>query len=154
MTHPAPRNIGRRNTHNTNPIVEPIMIATHLATFFIWLNPEVDVKPRPADMLLFVFIVWHFFICISPSVSVCSTPKGRVWIKRNVRRQRENTSAKWVLAGIYGGKYHFVSGDFPDDGIRMFLSHTFISASKLKTWSWYCNETGNKTPLRWKRTTT
>lgn len=56
-THPAPLIIGLMIAHNTNPIVEPIMITITLATFFIWLNPEVDVLPRPNVMLLFVFIV-------------------------------------------------------------------------------------------------
>ena len=58
-------NIGRINTHNTNSIVEPMRITNTLTTFFIWLKPEVEVLPRLFDMLLFVFIVRHFFICIS-----------------------------------------------------------------------------------------
>lgn len=56
-THPAPLIIGLMIAHNTNPIVEPIMITITLTTFFIWLNPEVDVLPRLNDMLLLVFIV-------------------------------------------------------------------------------------------------
>lgn len=65
ITQPTPRNIGRINTHNTNPIIEPMRITNTLTTFFIWLKPEVEVLPRLYDMLLFVFIVRHFFICIS-----------------------------------------------------------------------------------------
>lgn len=65
ITQLTPRNIGRINTHSTNPIVEPIRITNTLTTFFIWVKPEVEVLPRLFDMLLFVFIVRHFFICIS-----------------------------------------------------------------------------------------
>lgn len=64
ITQPTPRNIGRRNTHNTNTIIEPMKITNTLTTFFIWLKPEVEVLPRLFDMLLFVIIVRHFF-CIS-----------------------------------------------------------------------------------------
>ena len=71
-------NIGRINTHNTNSIVEPMRITNTLTTFFIWLKPEVEVLPRLFDMLLFVFIVRHFLFVYQPSVSVCSTPIGRV----------------------------------------------------------------------------
>lgn len=61
ITQPTPRNIGRRKTHNTNPMIEVIRIATHLTTFFMRLRLEMDALPRLSDMLLFVFIVRHFF---------------------------------------------------------------------------------------------
>lgn len=61
ITQPTPRNIGRRKTHNTNPMIEVIRIATHFAIFFMRLRLEMDALPRLSDMLLFVFIVRHFF---------------------------------------------------------------------------------------------
>ena len=64
ITQPAPRITGLTIAHTRVPIIAPMMIATTFATFFIWLKPEVEVLPRLYDMLLFVFIVRHFF-CIS-----------------------------------------------------------------------------------------
>lgn len=85
ITQPTPRNIGRINTHNTNTIIEPVRMINTLTTFFfIWLKPELEVLPRLLDMLLFVFIVRHFFV-YQPSVSVCSTLRGRVRQQRDVR---------------------------------------------------------------------
>ena len=65
ITQPTPRNISRRKTHNTNPMIEVIGIATHLTTFFMRLRLEMDALPRLSDMLLFVFIVRHFFMRLS-----------------------------------------------------------------------------------------
>ena len=56
-----PRNIGRRNTHNTNPSIAPIIPTNQRRTLFMRLRPEMDALPRLFDMLLFVFIVRHFF---------------------------------------------------------------------------------------------
>ena len=61
IIQPTPRNIGRRKTHNTNPMIEVIRVATHFATLFMRLRLEMDALPRLSDMLLFVFIVRHFF---------------------------------------------------------------------------------------------
>ena len=61
ITQPTPRNIGLMNAHNTNPMIEPIRTAIHFATFFMRLRLEMDALPRLTDMLLFVFIVRHFF---------------------------------------------------------------------------------------------
>ena len=64
ITQPTPRNIGLMNAHNTNPMIEPIRTAIHFATFFMRLRLEMDALPRLTDMLLFVFIVRHFFLCV------------------------------------------------------------------------------------------
>ena len=65
ITQPKPRNIGLMNTQNTNPTIEAMMIATTLATLFMRLRLEMDALPRLSDMLLFVFIVRHFFMRLS-----------------------------------------------------------------------------------------
>lgn len=65
ITQPTPRNIGLMNTNNTNPKIEVMMIATTLATPFMRLRLEMDALPRLSDMLLFVFIVRHFFMRLS-----------------------------------------------------------------------------------------
>ena len=61
ITQPTPRNIGLMNAHNTNPMIEPNITAIHFATLFMRLRLEMDALPRLTDMLLFVFIVRHFF---------------------------------------------------------------------------------------------
>jgi len=61
MTQPMPRSTGLRIVYKLRAMIEPMKIANILTTFFIWLNPGVDVKPRFADMLLFVLIVLTFF---------------------------------------------------------------------------------------------
>ncbi len=65
ITQPTPRNTSLMNAHNVNPIIEPIIIAIHLATFFMRLRLEMDALPRLTDMLLFIFIVRHFFMRLS-----------------------------------------------------------------------------------------
>ena len=60
-----PRNIGRRNTHNTNPSIAPITHTNQRKTLFMRLRLEMDALPRLFDMLLFVFIVRHFFMRLS-----------------------------------------------------------------------------------------
>lgn len=64
ITQPTPRNIGRRKTHNTRPIVDAVMRISTLATLFMRLRLEMDALPRLSDMLLSVFIVRHFFLCV------------------------------------------------------------------------------------------
>ena len=58
-----PRNIGRRNTHNTNPSIAPIIPTNQKRTLFMRLRLEMEALPRLFDMLLFVFIVRHF-LCV------------------------------------------------------------------------------------------
>ncbi len=65
ITQPTPRNIGRRNTHNTNPSIAPIIPTNQRRTPFMRLRLEMDALPRLFDMLLFVFIVRHFFMRLS-----------------------------------------------------------------------------------------
>lgn len=65
ITQPTPRHIGRRNAHNTNPSIAPIIPATQRRPFFMRLRLEMDALPRLFDMLLFVFIVRHFFMRLS-----------------------------------------------------------------------------------------
>ena len=143
ISHPTPRNIGRINTHNTNPIVEPMRITNTFTTFFIWLKPEVEVLPRLFDMLLFVFIVRHFFICISTigfslldTHSACEASEGCSPFDLKIRAdQREVWRFFSQKAKEYPGP------------------HTLALPSKLKSVCWYCNETGDKTPHRGKRMT-
>ncbi|ANU62906.1 hypothetical protein A4V02_03675 [Muribaculum intestinale] len=61
ITQLTPRNIGRRNNHNTNPSIAPIIPTNQRITLFMRLRLEMDALPRLFDMLLFVFIVRHFF---------------------------------------------------------------------------------------------
>lgn len=61
MTQPAPRNVGRRNAHNTNPMTLAMRRRTTFNAFLMRLRLEKDALPRLTDMLLFVFIVRHFF---------------------------------------------------------------------------------------------
>lgn len=83
ITQPTPRNIGRRKTNNTNPMIEVIRIATHLTTFFMRLRLEMDALPRLSDMLLFVFIVRHFFYAsIDYQSFACSLKLSRVESKK------------------------------------------------------------------------
>ena len=90
ITQPTPRNIGRRNAHNTNPSIAPIIPTAQRRTLFMRLRLEMDALPRLIpksairaafgkseasfvfaligtgfDMLLFVFIVRHFFMRLS-----------------------------------------------------------------------------------------
>ena len=102
ITQPTPRNIGRRKTHNTNPMIEVIRIATHLTTFFMRLRLEMDALPRLSDMLLFVFIVRHFFYAsIDYRSFACSLNDLRVRHKRDVR-------PRWKKYKLTAGR----SGDF------------------------------------------
>lgn len=43
---PTPRNIGRRNAHNTNPSIAPIIPTTQRRTLFMRLRLEMDALPR------------------------------------------------------------------------------------------------------------
>ena len=78
------------------------------------LRLEMDALPRLFDMLLFVFIVRHFFYAsIDYRSFACSLTRQRAEAKKGcspfglkIRVQNE------VFAGAYGGKCHFVSGDF------------------------------------------
>ena len=51
---PTPRNIGRRNAHNTNPSIAPIIPINQKRTLFMRLRLEMDALPRLFDMLLSV----------------------------------------------------------------------------------------------------
>ena len=114
MTQPTPRNIGRRNTHNTNPSIAPIIPTNQRRTLFMRLRLEMEALPRLFDMLLFVFIVRHFFYAsIDYRSFACSLTRHRAEAKKGcspfglkIRVQNE------VFAGACVGKYHFVSGDF------------------------------------------
>jgi hypothetical protein len=96
ITQPTPRNIGLMNTQNTIPMIEAMMIATTLATPFMRLRLEMDALPRLSDMLLFVFIVRHFFYAsIGYRSFACSLNSQRGWRKgmfalgRKIRVQNE-----------------------------------------------------------------
>ena len=77
------------------------------------LRLEMDALPRLFDMLLFVFIVRHFFYAsIDYRSFACSLTRQRAEAMKGcspfglkIRVQNE------VFAGACGGKYHFVSGD-------------------------------------------
>lgn len=73
-----PRNIGRRNTHNTNPSIAPITPTNQRKTLFMRLRLEMDALPRLFDMLLFVFIVRHFFMRLSTIEVLLARCNGRV----------------------------------------------------------------------------
>lgn len=93
ITQPTPRNIGLMNTNNTNPKIEVMMIATTLATPFMRLRLEMDALPRLSDMLLFVFIVRHFFYApIGYRSFACSLNSSRGWRKGMFALGRKNTS--------------------------------------------------------------
>lgn len=78
------------------------------------LRLEMDALPRLFDMLLFVFIVRHFFYAsIDYRSFACSLTRQRAGAKKGcspfdgkIRVQNE------VFAEACGGKCHFVSGDF------------------------------------------
>ena len=114
ITQPTPRNIGRINPHNTNPSIAPINPTNPRRTLFMRLRLEMDALPRLFDMLLFVFIVRHFFYAsIDYRSFACSLTRQRAEAKKGcspfglkIRVQNE------VFAGACGGKCHFVSGDF------------------------------------------
>ncbi len=93
ITQPKPRNIGLMNTQNTNPTIEAMMIATTLATLFMRLRLEMDALPRLSDMLLFVFIVRHFFYAsIDYRSFACSLYSPRGWRKGMFALGGKNTS--------------------------------------------------------------
>ncbi len=93
ITQPKPRNIGLMNTQNTNPTIEAMMIATTLATLFMRLRLEMDALPRLSDMLLFVFIVRHFFYAsIGYRSFACSLYSPRGWRKWMFALGGKNTS--------------------------------------------------------------
>lgn len=78
-----PRNIGRRNTHNTNPSIAPITHTNQRKTLFMRLRLEMDALPRLFDMLLFVFIVRHFFYAsIDYRSFACSLTQPRAEAKK------------------------------------------------------------------------
>ena len=91
-----PRNIGRRNTHNTNPSIAPIIPTSQRRTLFMRLRLEMDALPRLFDMLLFVFIVRHFFyasyrlskFCLLVDTVACGGKEGlfSLWLKNTSRR--------------------------------------------------------------------
>ena len=150
ISHPTPRNIGRINTHNTNPIVEPMRITNTLTTFFIWLKPEVEVLPRLFDMLLFVFIVRHFFICISTigfslldthraceASEGCSPFDGKIRVQNEYSPELAKANTSFCVWRFFSQK----AKEYPGP-------HTLALPSKLKSVCWYCNETGDKTPHR------
>ena len=70
------------NAHNTNPMIEPIRTAIHFATLFMRLRLEMDALPRLTDMLLFVFIVRHFFASIDYRSFACSLTIWRADTKK------------------------------------------------------------------------
>lgn len=80
---PTPRNIGRRNAHNTNPSIAPIIPTAQRRTLFMRLRLEMDALPRLIDMLLFVFIVRHFFYAsIDYRSFACSLTRPRAEAKK------------------------------------------------------------------------
>lgn len=120
MTQPTPRNIGRRNIHNTNPSIAPIIPTNQRRTLFMRLRLEMDALPRLTpksairaafgkseasfvsaligtgfDMLLFVFIVRHFFyasyrlskFCLLVERLPCGEKEGlfALWVKNTSR---------------------------------------------------------------------
>lgn len=90
ITQPTPRNIGLMNTNNTNPKIEVMMIATTLATPFMRLRLEMDALPRLSDMLLFVFIVRHFFLCAYRLSKFCLLVELLAWLaQRDVRPRKK-----------------------------------------------------------------
>ena len=120
ITQPTPRNIGRRKTHNTNPMIEVIRIATHLTTFFMRLRLEMDALPRLSDMLLFVFIVRHFFYAsIDYRSFACSLTLPRAEAKKG--------------CSPFGGKIRAVGLEiFQPKGKRIALLRTFLNPSKQR----------------------
>lgn len=89
ITQPTPRNIGRRKTQNTNPTIEAMMIATTLATLFMRLRLEMDALPRLSDMLLFVFIVRHFFYASIDYRSFACSLLSKAWLAQRDVRPRQ-----------------------------------------------------------------
>ena len=79
ITQPTPRNIGLMNTHTNIPMIEAMMIATILASLFMRLRLEMDALPRLSDMLLFVFIVRHFF-CAYRLSKFCLLVTEKAWL--------------------------------------------------------------------------
>ena len=111
ITQPKPRNIGLMNTQNTNPTIEAMMIATTLATLFMRLRLEMDALPRLSDMLLFVFIVRHFFYAsIDYRSFACSLNDLRVRHKRDVRPRRKKYK---LTAGRSGDFFHRKAKNIP-----------------------------------------
>ena len=111
ITQPKPRNIGLMNTQNTNPTIEAMMIATTLATLFMRLRLEMDALPRLSDMLLFVFIVRHFFYAsIDYRSFACSLNDLRVRHQRDVRPRRKKYK---LTAGRSGDFFHRKAKNIP-----------------------------------------
>ena len=143
MTQPTPRNIGRRNTHNTNPSIAPIIPTNQRRTLFMRLRLEMDALPRlfpksairaafgkseasfvfaligtGFDMLLFVFIVRHFFYAsIDYRSFACSLTRQRAEAKKG--------------CSPFGLKIRAVGLEiFQPKGKRIALLRTFINPSK------------------------
>ena len=105
------------------------------------LRLEMDALPRLFDMLLFVFIVRHFFMRLSTIEVLLARWHGRVWRQRRAVRPL----AKIRAVGLE---------IFQPKGKRIALLRTFSITSKQGLLSWYdCIITGAKFPWRWKRMT-
>lgn len=111
ITQPKPRNIGLMNTQNTNPTIEAMMIATTLATLFMRLRLEMDALPRLSDMLLFVFIVRHFFLCVYRLSKFCLLVILTARLaQRDVRPRRKKYK---LTAGRSGDFFHRKAKNIP-----------------------------------------
>ncbi len=96
------------------------------------LRLEMDALPRLFDMLLFVFIVRHFFYAsIDYQSFACSLTRQRAEAKKGcspfglkIRVQNE------VFAGACGGKCYLCLEIFQPKGKRIALLRTFINPSK------------------------
>ncbi|MDE7413180.1 MAG: hypothetical protein K2N05_05240 [Muribaculaceae bacterium] len=90
------------NAHNTNPMIEPNITAIHLATLFMRLRLEMDALPRLTDMLLFVFIVRHFFYAsIDYRSFACSL---KVW-RAEARKGCSPSAEKYKLTNGRSGDF-------------------------------------------------
>ena len=106
------------------------------------LRLEMDALPRLFDMLLFVFIVRHFFYAsIDYRSFACSLTRQRAEAKKG--------------CSPFGGKIRAAGLEiFQPKGKRIALLRTFSITSKQSFLSWYdCIITGAKFPWRWKRMT-
>ena len=115
------------NAHNTNPMIEPIRTAIHFATLFMRLRLEMDALSRLTDMLLFVFIVRHFFMRLSTiEVLLARWKHGVRRQERAVHLRLKNTS--WPTGGLE---------IFQSKGKRIALLRTFSITSKQGFLSWW-----------------
>lgn len=111
IIQPTPRNIGLMNTQNTNPTIEAMMIATTLTTLFMRLRLEMDALPRLSDMLLFVFIVRHFFYASIGYRSFACSLLSKAWLaQRDVRPRRKKYK---LTVGRSGDFFHRKAKNIP-----------------------------------------